>query len=453
MSGLVTDRLSGLPDMDRIPAVDELHAEVAALAAEHPGVCRLRRIGTSRLGEPLRMLSVGHGPRNALIIGGPHPNEPIGLLTVPHLARLVAEDPALRDEAGYSWHFLPCLDPDATRLNEDWFGGPYTIRHYHRNFFRPAVPDQPEWTFPVLDERAYFDRTLPETQALARVIDELRPVFQYSLHNADFGGVFFILSHDVPGVADDLAEVAHARNVPLSLGPIDTLGWPAAAPAVYLMPPARELAAATARPDGSARLGGSSAHYAERHGTTTLITEVPLWRDPRAADPSASGRAYAEVLRENAAQLEADARALSTVYQRVSPQLTVSSPMRPALADTLEHSSSLTTAYGRMAGAVAGREATVAESFAAHCVVHMVRLRCAGLLQRQLGVEQAAGNRPSILRAAAQEASGLFDRWCADAEQALCADPFPLRDVVAVQIGAALATVRRLGDAVGRDGR
>ncbi|MFD9960110.1 M14 family zinc carboxypeptidase [Amycolatopsis sp. NPDC058986] len=449
MIGLVADRLSGLPDMDRICTVDELEAALATLADDHPEVCRLRRIGTSRLGDPLRMLSVGHGPRHALIVGGPHPNEPLGLLTVLHLARLVTEDPALRDEAGYSWHFVPCLDPDATRMNEDWFGGPYTIRHYHRNFFRPALTDQPEWTFPVLDEQAYFDRMLPETQALARVIDELRPVFQYSLHNADFGGVFFILSQDVPGVADDLAEVARAGNVPLSLGPIDTLGWPTAAPAVYLMPSARELAAATARPDGSARLGGSSSHYAERHGTTTLVTEVPLWRDPRAADPSASGRAYADVLRENAAQLEADARALGAVYQRVSPRLTISSPMRPAIADTLEHSSSLASAYDKMAGAVAGREATVAESFAAHCVVHMVRLRCAGLLHRQLGVEQAAGNQPSVLRAATEDASGLLDRWCADAEHALRADPFPLRDVVAVQIGAALATVRRLDDVAG----
>lgn len=436
--------LSGLPDIDRFCTVDELNAAVARLVRENPDVCRIGRIGTSRLGEPLRMLSVGHGPEHVLIVGGPHPNEPVGLLTVLHLARLVAAAPVLREGAGYTWNFIPCLDPDATRLNEAWFSGPYTIRHYHTHFFRPAFADQPEWTFPVLDEDAWFDRTLPETQALARVIDELRPRFQYSLHNADFGGVFFILSHEMPGVAQDLADVAAAEEMPLSLSPVDTAGWPEAGTGVYLMPTARQLTAATTKNGGEAGHGGSSAHYGERHGTTTLITEVPLWHDPRAGDASGSGRAQPEVLNESAGQLRDIARKLGDLYERVLPRLAVPSPMRPAIADILEQSAVLASAHEFTARSREGQEASVGEVFGAESLVHMLRLRGAGQLRRQLAVEHDAGNRPPALRAAAEEADALFDSWCATAEGALRAEPYPLRRLVAVQIGAALATVRRL---------
>jgi hypothetical protein len=367
-----------------IPTVDQVVSEVEKLAADRPEVCRTRRIGTSRLGEPLRMLSVGHGRRNALVVGCPHPNEPIGLRTVLDLAKRVATTPELREGMDFSWHFVPCIDPDGTRLNEGWFDGPLTIRGYHENFYRPAFEDQPEWTFPVLDERAFFDRTLPETQALARVIDELRPKFQYSLHNANFGGVFFILNGGLPGMGEDLGQVAAEQGVPLSLGPVDTLGWETAAPAVYLMPPASKLIESAARGTrNSVRHGGSSAHYAERYGTTTLITEVPFWHDARADDLSDAGRSGAW-------------------------------------------------------------SATVAEAFAASTLVHMLRLRASGMMRRQLAVEHAAGNQPPESRRLKRRLDELFDTWCAAAENELSQDTFPVRQLVSVQSEAALAVVRRL---------
>ncbi|MFS8099733.1 hypothetical protein LFM09_21645 [Lentzea alba] len=433
------DHLARVPEIDRVCTVDELNAAVDALVAESL-VCRVRRIGTSRQGEPLRLLSVGHGARNALVIGCPHPNEPIGLLTVQYLARLVAETPELREGIDFTWHFIPCIDPDGTRLNEGWFAGPHTIRHYHSEFYRPAMCDQPEWTFPVLDERAYFDATLPESEALARVIDELRPHFQYSLHNADFGGVFFILSKDVPGVADDLAQVAAGLGVPLSLGSVDTLGWPQAGPAVYLMPPAEAIIAANAN-GSEARHGGSSTHYAEKYGTTTLITEVPFWHDPRASDAGDSGQSYAEVLRATAQQLREDAALLTGLRQRIQPHLRVPSPMPPAAADFLDHAVSLATAHEAIAAMVGTRTASTAEVFAAESVVDMLRLRTAGVLRRQLVVESEKRAVPLPLREALDEVDDLFDEWC---ENAVAGEAFPLRQLVSLQMAAALAVVSRL---------
>ncbi len=428
-----------------IPTVDQVVSEVEKLAADRPEVCRTRRIGTSRLGEPLRMLSVGHGSRNALVVGCPHPNEPIGLHTVLDLARRVAATPDLREGMDFSWHFVPCIDPDGTRLNEGWFPGPLTIRGYHENFYRPAFEDQPEWTFPVLDERAFFDRTLPETQALARVIDELQPRFQYSLHNADFGGVFFILNGGLPGMAEDLGAVAADQGVPLSLGPVDTLGWETAGPAVYLMPPAETLIEAAARGTrDSVRHGGSSAHYAERYGTTTLITEVPFWHDRRADDVSDSGRSYADSLQHAATELRDDRAVLSELYEEIRPRLVVPSPMRTSIADQLTTAASAAAANDMIAELTPPRPATVAEVFAASTVVHMLRLRASGMMRRQLAVEHAAGNQPPESRAAKRRLDELFDTWCAAAENDLSQDPFPVRQLVSVQSEAALAVVRRL---------
>lgn len=436
--------LGGVPEFERLCTVDELNAAVDELAARFPQVTGLRRIGTSRLGEPLRLLSVGDGPQHALVVGGPHPNEPIGLLTVLTLARLVATEPTLR--AGLTWHFLPCIDPDGTRMNEGWFAGPRTIRRYHEQFFRPAIEDQPEWTFPVTDERAWFDRMLPETQALARVIDQLRPRFQYSLHNADFGGVFFILDHPVPGAAEDLAAVAEAGEVPLSLGPIDTLGWDIPGPGVYVMPPAESVIAASLRGTGAqeAKHGGSSTHYARRHGTTTLITEVPFWRENRASDDSDSGQPYDEVLRRTAGEMRADEAVLAELVRRVQPQLRVPSPLLRAVRDFLVYPVSMAATHDLIAKSKTGRNATVAEVFGAESVVHMLRMRASGVLRRQLALELAAGNQTPLLRAGFREADKLFGLWCDSAADELSEDPFPLRNLVSVQLAAALALVRRL---------
>ena len=136
----------GVPDQDGFPLVDDLHARFDALAAAHPEQVTVTRIGTSRLGEPLHSYRIGTGSHTAVVVGGVHPNEPIGMVTVMTMARRLAELP---DQAlGVDWHFIPCADPDATRLNEGWFAGPWTREHYARHFFRPQGSAQVEWTFP-----------------------------------------------------------------------------------------------------------------------------------------------------------------------------------------------------------------------------------------------------------------------------------------------------------------
>jgi hypothetical protein len=164
-----------LPRLLRYPTVDELGAAAAALAARHPGRARLRRVGTSRAGDPLLLLSVGHGDRQVLVVAGPHANEPVGGATALRLAERALADPRLTDGADATWNLLLCLDPDGLRRNEGWLTGPYTLGRYVRHFFRPGFLEQPEW---LPDGPA--GAALPETRALLALQDELRPFLQTS---------------------------------------------------------------------------------------------------------------------------------------------------------------------------------------------------------------------------------------------------------------------------------
>src|SRR6185312_494881 len=105
---------------------------------------RLRHVGASRAGDPLLLLSVGHGSRHVLVVAGPHANEPVGGATALRLAERALTDPRLTEGADATWNLLLCVDPDGLRRNEGWLAGPYTLGHYFRNFFRPGFLEQPE---------------------------------------------------------------------------------------------------------------------------------------------------------------------------------------------------------------------------------------------------------------------------------------------------------------------
>jgi hypothetical protein len=440
MLGDATSVIDRIPEIARIPSVDELVGTFRDLARTHPRLFRLHRIGTSRLGEPLLMLSTGTGPQHALLVGGPHPNEPVGFLTLLHLAQLFVEDAALRDGLGYTWNLIPCMDPDGARLNEGWYAGPFTVDHYHRHFYRPALRNQPEWTFPVLDESAYFDRTLSETQAMMRVIDGLRPRFQCMLHNADFGGAYFVLSRKIPGLADDLLQIVRDFDVPLELDPSEAVGWPVAGPAVFVMPPSPELFTHNGRKTGPRAHGASSAHYAQRHGTFTLITEAPMWHDIHPAD--SEGESYAGTMRDLAADLRREVDEMGEALRRVTPETCSSPEVFPAaVADTLAIGRTYVHRWEEAADSSdASRPITASELASTRLTAWRTPLRAAAMLRRLLRVECEAGNHRPVVRA---ELGATEERF-ARAANGVAVTLLPLRSLVALQIAAILTAIAHL---------
>ncbi|MEU6574241.1 M14 family zinc carboxypeptidase [Streptomyces sp. NPDC046805] len=296
----------------RYPTVDELGVRAAELVARRPVDARLRRIGASRAGSPLWLLSIGHGSRHVLVVAGPHANEPVGGATALNLAERALADSRLTEGADATWNLLLCLDPDGSRRNEGWLGGPYTLGHYFRNFFRPGFLEQPEW---LPDGAAAA--ALPETRALLEVQDELRPFLQCSLHGVDIGGGFVELTRDLPGLAQRLAHTATRLGIPRELGAYDALYWPPLGPAVYRIPAPRRGDAVEAITEAAVE---STWFHPQRHGTVTAIVEAPMWGAAAVADGSPPIDRDA-VLRGVSRTLRHDARLLEGILARIRPRL------------------------------------------------------------------------------------------------------------------------------------
>ncbi|GHC55631.1 M14 family zinc carboxypeptidase [Streptomyces flavofungini] len=284
---------------NRYPTVPELFLSVQDLAARRSELSTLRQVGTSRAGRPLHLLSVGHAPRAVLVVAGAHANEPTGGSTLLALAEQCLHDRRLR--ADTSWHFLLCADPDGASLHRT--PAPRTLLDYHRHFFRPAGPEQPEWSPSVLPP----DRLPPETRALTGVIDELRPYLQVSLHCTDLGGSWVQLTRDIPGLAEPFAKSAARLGIPVETGASDAAGWPVSGPGVHVLPGPGSAAAYPSLPEDARH---TTWHHVHRYGGTTAIVEVPMWASDTVGDvaahpaPRTAMRSFASRLRHDAGLVE-----------------------------------------------------------------------------------------------------------------------------------------------------
>ncbi|RPE39527.1 zinc carboxypeptidase [Streptomyces sp. Ag109_O5-1] len=420
-----------LPPLLRYPSVDELASRAAALVADRPRDARLRRVGTSRAGTPMWLLSIGHGSRHALVVAGPHANEPVGGATVLRLADRVLADPRLTEDADVTWNLLLCLDPDGSRRNEGWLAGPYTLGRYFRNFFRPGFLEQPEWLPEGADAVA-----LPETRALLDVQDELRPFLQCSLHGVDVGGGFVELTRDLPGLAQRLAHTANRLGIPLELGANDTLYWPTLGPAVYRVPPPRRGDLAAAITEAAVE---STWFHPYRHGTVTAIVEAPMWGVTAVQDGTPPADRDA-VLRAASRALREDTRLLDDILVRVRPQLSAApdaARLLPPVDDFLLVRPGLADAWDPDTDAGSTRPLPPLST------AHLVALRIAG---RRL-VLRTAGLLHQLLRSTGHDPAGalpdldrLIDTWCADYHENLAARWIPVARQAEYQTRVVLST-------------
>lgn len=286
--------IENIPDYQEFLTVAELDASSKELASCYPEQVELFSIGTSREGHPILCLKIGNGPKHALVFACPHPNEPIGAMTVEYLSRVLASQPEFTEKTGYTWYLIKCVDPDGTKRNEGWFKGPFTLRNYAEHYYRPAMDEQVEWTFPIDYKELHFHAPIPETQALMKLIEEVRPEFMYSLHNAGFGGVFWYISKNRPDIYRRFAGIPKKYGLPLSLGEPEMACCIPYAPAVYQMLSTEDLydyyeTYVCADPSKLIGSGASSDSYANRVGNTlTLVCELPYFYNPQVEDETLS---------------------------------------------------------------------------------------------------------------------------------------------------------------------
>ncbi|MFG1811820.1 M14 family zinc carboxypeptidase [Streptomyces sp. NPDC049040] len=404
------------------PTTDEVTAGARALTLSYPEICRLGRVGRSRAGRPLLMLTVGEGGRNVLVVAGPHANEAaVGGATALRLARTIARQRARGEDDGTSWHFLLCIDPDGAALNEPWLSGPYTLRDHYEHFFRPCTAEQPEW---LPHEGGDRSPALPETRALVGVLDDLRPVLQCSLHGIDVGGSFVQLTSDVPGVPERIGKSAAELDIPLENGSSDAFQWPSPGPGVYVMPPCGDPAA------------GDGAHstwvHASRYDGVTAVVEVPMWACDRSAD-TAPHPDPDSALRTAGAALRRDLPTVARLLDAVRPQLRgVDCPLLRTVRELVGLGPALTADWDpavRAQDAAPLPDMTTARVTSIEVYAQRIPLRAAAMLRQVADV-------PLVAR--------LVDKWCEAYERAYRPRWVPVTDQVEQQARSVLAVYDEL---------
>lgn len=283
----VAEVLKAVPKSQKFHSVADL-ADLVARLQTRSGKFQVEIAGESPRGMPIHHVRFGAGSKKALFVGFPHPNEPIGGLTVHALLSLLDQGHRELVEADIEWHVVPCIDPDGAMLNEGWSQKPFTIDSYMRNSHRPELRHQVDATFPLEYKQLRFDEPSAEAKILRELLTRIRPDFYYSLHNtASAGGVWFALTNPLAAALyRQLHELVELYELQLRRT-TDLGGWSRefalgifenyATQKVYDF-----LEPTSPHPEALIQHGECSWEYLHRihPTTTTLVTELPYLKHP-----------------------------------------------------------------------------------------------------------------------------------------------------------------------------
>jgi len=436
-----------VPDYKVFYTIDELNASSNRLAHEHPGKVRIFDIGKSRKGEKIKALRIGKGKKAALLFAFPHPNEPIGSMTLEYLSRRLAEDRSL-DKLDFTWYLVKCIDPDGARLNQGWFKGPFTPLHYALNYYRPPGYQQVEWNFPIKYKTLIWDKPIPETKALMNIIDKTKPQFMYSLHNSGFGGVYFYVSNPCKPLYHKLHNLVKKENLPLHLGEPEAPYIKEFAKAIFYLFPVSEAYDFYKKhtkkdPAKIINAGTSSDDYARKVAKTfTLVCEMPYYYDPRIADTSQSDTVRKDAIVHSIKVAEERYEFIKQKYSQVKPKVENIKEKRPfidAIEDSLKRFPDVIAAQKHWVRTdpKVKRKATVAEKFDSHVLSRFYGLLSFGMLYRCVKDTENQKVESEVLKKTTE--------WNKELEKQLNYKVIPIQSLVRVQLGSALYTAEYIG--------
>ncbi len=456
MNKLFQDVVDSIPDYKAFLTVDEMDASTLELAKLFPQHVSVREVGKTRGGHGLLCMTISCGDENApnaLMLGCPHPNEPIGVMMLEHMTRALAENEALRKQLGYNWHIVKAWDADGLRLNEGWLKGPFTLTNYFRNFFRPAGYEQVDWTFPISYKKLNVNNPIPETKAAMELIDELKPKFIYTLHNAGFGGTYWYMTKPLPRLFDTLKGIAVSFSVPPHLGEPESAASEVYAPAFYSnlgIRSAYDYAEALGRDmdeyAASHRSGDCSASYAlQRWDSFTLLTELPYFYDPRIADQSDSGMTRLEASIQRWDENDASTAEVRAIIDPVSDKISPDCPFLKAVINFTTSNGNVALTRQKAAGDPEyQRNATVAEHFDNLLVSRFYKALTYGMALRSLEGAVATNPGDAPLLKARDDMSAAFDRKAGWLEAQMNYSVVPIRNLVAIQLASGLLVAEAL---------
>lgn len=389
MKELIKKIIDRVPDYKEFLTVEEMDSNSKKLAEKYPDIVEIFEMGKTRENNSIYCMKIGNGKKNGLMFGCPHPNEPIGAMMLEYFTEELAKNKELREKLDYTWYIVKSWDVDGTKLNEKWFKGPFTLYNYSRNFFRPAGHQQVDWTFPVDYKNLHFHETIPETKAMMNLIDEIKPKFIYSLHNAGFGGVYWYLTDDTKDIYDDLKNAAKKQNIPLNLGEPEAPFVEAYEPAIY-----KNLGIqqnydylekyGVENPEKVINAGTCSADYAiEVADSFTMLTELPYFYEERINDLSEADITRKEAVLKRIEFDEDSNKFIKETMNNIENYLDKKNPFKLALeAFTDSEKSNEATKKMIEENEEFQRNATVAEKFDNLYISKFYKLLSYGLLVR-----------------------------------------------------------------------
>jgi hypothetical protein len=358
----------------------------------------------------------------------------------------LAEDDTLRESLGYTWYLVKCIDPDRTRLNEGWFKEPFSMATYARHYYRPPSFQQIEWTFPVDYKTLHFHDPIPETQALMALISQSRPDFVYSLHNADFCGTYFCISHESPPLYELLPKLVESQGLPLHLGEPESPFEVEYASAIYRASSIAEeydyLEEQSDTDPAEIITGGTdSFSYARTFcDPFCLVCEVPYLYHSAVDDTSPSDMVRRDAILQAIERTREEVGFLNELYDAALSDLTVPSPFRAGIEETLRTSPVQLDAEENWARTdpKTAEMATEAEKLDSLAIQEFYQLFNLGTFVRMLDAQIATAGESPSLSSARETAQAAFDTRSADLEAELDYTVIPIQKLVRVQLGSAL---------------
>jgi hypothetical protein len=271
----------------------------------------------------------------------------------------------------------------------------------------------------------------------------------YSLHNSDFGGVYFYIWEAAPPLYEPFHKLVESQGLPLHQGEPERPYEIEFAAAIYKDNSiSAEYDYLEGRIDADPAeiiTGGTlSFEYARRFcDPFTLICEAPYFYHPAIGDTSPSDLRRRDVRQQAIEATREEVRLLKGLYDGVKGELTVTSPFRDAIEDILKRSWAELAAEEEWLHDAAGAEqkATVAEKYDSLALGRIELLLRLGMFIRLLAAQIAAtGSSPSLF-STVEQARGNFEARAAALQDSLDYTVIPIQKLVRLQLGCALLAV------------
>ncbi|MFX1417574.1 MAG: M14 family zinc carboxypeptidase [Promethearchaeota archaeon] len=449
--------LNQIPNYKEFMRVVELDDSSKKLAKKFENV-ELIEIGKSGEGRTIYCLKIGEGKKNALLFGFPHPNEPIGSMSLEFLSQFLAENPEFTKELDYTWYLIKAIDIDGAILNEGWFKGDFDPIKYAKYFYRCSQSDQVEWSFPIKYKKLIWDTPLPETKALMRLINELKPKFMYSLHNWDFCGVYFYVTREVGNLFVDLTEFVKKEGLPLHLGEPELEFRKTLHEAIFQNGGIQEMydfieAKGVENPQEFIKCGNSSWDYLNtsiNEDSFTLVCELPYFTHRSIGDISLSEFERRDVLLQLMEYNKNNYKHAKRIFNKIRKFCDKSTRIYTAVDDYIKitRPNIDTSLFEIKTSSMYDGKATVAQAFDSNVSRRYIRsLLMISMIARLC--EEAKSNHPEN-QAEITEIQGELEQWIQKKINKLLNgikyEVISIQKLVRVQIGSAFITLKNLSE-------